>query len=129
MGSSCSKCCCECCNCCVSTVGDEPGTDPNVGDVIANPDVDVTDPSTANKHKQTCTNDICGLKDSKFIIQAGAYFVNMENKSLAADIPEVQPLHDQCKYGDHYLAQYIIHYQRDKVQGRKKMFVGRGADL
>ena len=118
MGSSCGKCCYERCNHSESTLGDESDTDPNRLHITENPSADVqndTELSTVNEHV-TCINDICGLKDSKFIIQAGAYFVEMKNKSLAADdLPKAQPLHDQCKYGDHYFAQYIIHYPRDKV--------------
>lgn len=82
--------------------------------VFENPSFGVQNNTNQNmESEQTGINDICGLKNSKFIIQAGAYYVELKN--LTHNLPKAQPLRNCCKYGDHYLAQYIIYYPRNSV--------------
>ena len=65
-------------------------------------------------------SDICGTKESKFIIQSGVRFVELD--SLANDISEtnIKPLTEKCKNGDHYSARYNVHYRRNTGTGTRE---------
>lgn len=50
--------------------------------------------------------DICGFKShSKFIIQAGTHYVEVQSLQGKLPVHGMKPLREVCKYGDHYLAQ------------------------
>ena len=125
MGSSCTKSCCErrnSTNLCevnennLSMVIEQLGVselsdrDPSV----TSEQLDASDFCELNDRDLSVASersDICGMKESKFIIQSGIHFVELD--SLADDIPitNIKPLKEKCKNGDHYLALYAGVYR------------------
>ena len=56
-------------------------------------------------------NDICGLVDTKFIVQAGVRYSEVKSLSGRSNmsVSDFRPLRQECRNGDHYLARYEIH--------------------
>ena len=73
-------------------------------------------------------SDICGSKDTKFIIQSGARFLQLD--SLNDFYGCAIPLGSRCKNGDHYFAQYDIEYNSGPTMRppneKTKFFVIKG---
>ena len=63
--------------------------------------------------------DICGLKNTKFIIQSGTHYIEVlglkQEVSVRRLISRMKPLREECKNGDHYLARFY--------------YVGRGSSV
>lgn len=62
--------------------------------------------------------DICGLVDTKFIIQSGTHFTEVDSLKNEVSIHEVKRLRDVCKNGDHYLAKYDVRRERGVASER-----------
>ena len=60
-----------------------------------------------SKSKKAAT-DICGLEATKFIIQSGTHFTEVDSLKDEVLVHNVKPLQDVCKNGDHYLARYYV---------------------
>ena len=50
--------------------------------------------------------DICGLRNTKFIIQSGTHFTEVVSLKDEVSVNKVKSLRSMCRNGDHYLAQY-----------------------
>ena len=64
--------------------------------------------------------DICGLKNTKFIIQSGTHYIKVDSLKDEVSVSYMKPLREVCKNGDHYMARYDV-----QVRGRG----GRSAEL
>lgn len=49
--------------------------------------------------------DICGLQNTKFIIQGGTHYIEVDTLRDDLSLSDMKPLRELCKNGDHYLAE------------------------
>ena len=73
------------------------------------------DESNVDQAKKCYINDICGLVDTKFIVQAGVRYIEVKSLSGNMSVNDFRPLRQECKNGDHYLARYEIHRRGSSV--------------
>ena len=62
-----------------------------------------------------CISDICGLVDTKFMIQAGVCYAELKSLSDNVSVSDFHPLRQECKNGDHYLTKYEIYRRGSSV--------------
>lgn len=76
-------------------------------------------------------SDICGLKNTKFIIQCGVRYVELRSLNQKMSVDSVRPLLENCKRGDHYLARYDERrvggsFTRSSLRKVKDVYVVKG---
>ena len=49
--------------------------------------------------------DICGSQNTKFIIQGGTHYIEVDTLRDELSVSDMKPLRELCKNGDHYLAE------------------------
>ena len=60
-----------------------------------------------------CSLDICGLENTKYIIESGTHYTEVNSLQSQVSFPrDKKPLREVCRHGDHYMAQLRIDYSR-----------------
>ena len=62
----------------------------------------------SDNDKSKAVADICGLMNTKFIIQSGTHFTEVVSLKDEVSVNKVKSLRGVCRNGDHYLAQYEV---------------------
>ena len=57
-----------------------------------------------------CSLDICGLENTKCIIQSGTHCTEVSSLQDQVSFRRKKPLREVCRHGDHYLAQVCTEY-------------------
>lgn len=60
-----------------------------------------------------CNLDICGLENTKYIIESGTHYAVVNSLQSQVSFPrDKKPLREVCRHGDHYMAQLRIDYSK-----------------